>query len=183
MPPSASGRNVLERSGKAAGAPGKETARSGEAKGTPAEAKGTPGEATSVHDSRLFNDLHQMWKIFPANRHSASEGERMVPCERSPSSPWCSSTASADPGWRHSSELWDSRLLSATFPADLRDTLKSAARCSAEVAPRIRGTWIAVERGAWSLATRLRDRRACGRDADFGGASKLIFSGRGAEHI
>ncbi len=60
--PPASRRNVFERSGKADGRPGKETARPGEAKGTPGEAKGTPGEARSVHHSRLFSDLHQMWR-------------------------------------------------------------------------------------------------------------------------
>ena len=43
--------------------PGKETARPGEAKGTPGEGKGTPGEAKSVHGSRFFNGLHQMWRV------------------------------------------------------------------------------------------------------------------------
>ncbi len=58
----ASRRNVLERSGKAAGPRGKEIARPGEAKGTPAEAKGTPGETRFVRHSRLSNHLRQTWR-------------------------------------------------------------------------------------------------------------------------
>lgn len=40
--------------------PGEGNRTPGEGKGTSGEAKGTPGEIRSVHDSRLFNDLHQI---------------------------------------------------------------------------------------------------------------------------